>query len=118
MDRAHDLLALAVVTHRTARGLDPRGEGRFADESVPPHVVEELFLGDHPIAVDEEVGEDVEHLWFDRDGDPAPAQLEERRVELGVTKAVDHGRGPRKSRDGGRPRSRARAEVSQMRCSW
>ncbi len=118
VDRAHDRLTLAVVTDRAARGLDAGRERGLADEPVAPDVVEELFFGDHPLAVDDEVGEDVEHLWFDGDRNPAPAQLEERRVELDVTEAVDHGRGPRASRDGRRPRSRAGIEVSQVSRSW
>ena len=118
VDRAHDRLTLAVVTDRATRGLDAGRERGLADEPVAPDVVEELFFGDHPLAVDDEVGEDVEHLRFDRDRNPAPAQLEERRVELDVTEAVDHGRGPRASRDGRRPRSRAGIEVSQVSRSW
>ncbi len=97
---AHDVLGLPVVPDRAPCGLDARRERGLADEAVAPHVVEELFLGDHPLAVDDEIREDVEHLRFDGDRHPASAQLEERRVELVVTEAVDHGCGPRVSRRG------------------
>ena len=66
-------LAFEAVAEGLTGRLDPAGEGRLAHEAVAPHVVEQLFFGDHPIAVDEEIREDVEHLWFDGDRHPASA---------------------------------------------
>ena len=64
---ADDPLGGAVVADGLAGGLDPAGERRLADEPVAPHLVEQLGLGHHPVAVRDEVGEHVEHLRLDVD---------------------------------------------------
>ena len=44
-------LARTVVPDRAASGLDPAGQRRVAHEPVAPDVVEQLGLGDHPVAM-------------------------------------------------------------------
>ena len=60
-------LRLAVVAERAAGRLDPAGQRRLADESPAPHRVEQLLLGDEPVVVADQLGQDVEHLRFDAD---------------------------------------------------
>jgi hypothetical protein len=64
-DGAHQPLRLPVVTERLAERLDPACERRLAHEAVPPHSVEDFFLGDHAIALPHEQDEHVEHLGLD-----------------------------------------------------
>ncbi len=64
---------------------------RFADEAVAPHVVEQLVLGHHTIAMGDEVDEHVEHLTFDVDRLTPAAQLEPVDVDLEVIEDVARG---------------------------
>jgi hypothetical protein len=79
-----------VRTTRPSRRLDAAGERTLADEPVTPHFVEELLLGDDPVPLSHQVGEDVEHLRLDRADDAVPAQLEAPEVELVLPEGIDH----------------------------
>jgi hypothetical protein len=87
---ADERLTAAIVANRSTSRLDAGGEGRLADETVTPDVVEELLLGDDPIPVLDKVGEHVEDLWLDRNGHTRPAELVAGEVQLVAVECVDH----------------------------
>jgi len=75
-------LGLSVVADRSSGLLDPAGHGRLADEPPAPDLVHQLFLADDPIAVVDQIDQDVERLRFQRDPFTVSAQLEQGEVEL------------------------------------
>ena len=81
-------LVRTVVPDRAASGLDPAGQRRVAHEPVAPDLVEQLGLGDHPVAMDQQEGEDVEDLWLDVHRLPAPAQLDPGGIEAAIVERV------------------------------
>src|SRR5204863_330452 len=87
---AHHLLRPSVVTHDSPHRLDATRQGRLADEAVAPDVVEKLGLRDHPVAVREQIEEEVEDLWFDRDRFPRAPDLEPLGVDLDVLEDEPH----------------------------
>ena len=64
-------------------------ERGLADEPVAPDVVEQFGLRHDPVAVSDQVGEDVEHLRLDVLDRPATTQLETVGVDLAVAELVD-----------------------------
>ena len=57
--------SLAVVADGTSGLLDPRGQRGLGDEPISPDVVEQLFLGDEPSPLLDQVEQHVEDLRFD-----------------------------------------------------
>ena len=80
--RPDHLLRLPVVPERAAHLLDPAGDGGLGDEPAAPDGVHQLVLGDHPVAVRDQVGQDVERLRLQRDRPARTPQLEQRGVQL------------------------------------
>ena len=76
----------------TTGGLHTRRERGLADEAIAPHGVEQLDLGDHTIAMFDEVHEQIEDLWLDVHDRSMSSQLEERDVELAIVKAEQRNR--------------------------
>jgi hypothetical protein len=85
VDGADGPLLPAVVAEGTADLLDPTGDGGLADEAAAPHGVHELFLGHDPVAVPDQVHQDVERLRFQGDRGTLSSKLEQRFVELDDT---------------------------------
>jgi len=83
-DRAHHLLRPPVVTDDASHRLDAAHQRRLAHEAVAPDVVEQLGLRHHPVAVLEQINEEVEHLGLDRDGFARAPDLEAVGVDLDV----------------------------------
>ena len=79
-DRPDEALRFAVVAERPPGRLDPTGHRRLTDEPPTPDRVEQLFFGDTPLVIADELSQDVEHLWFDADYLIVAAQF----VALGV----------------------------------
>ena len=101
VDLGHELVALAVhrpddplltaaVADRLPDGLDPRRERRLPDECSAPDLVEQLDLGDHPLAVLDQVAQDVEDLRFDMDAFAVRSDLDAVRIDIDVAEGVDH----------------------------
>ena len=81
LDRAQELVAAAVdgadhplgpavVADRPAGRLDPAGQRRVGHEAAAPDLVQQLGPGDDPVAVADQVGEDLEHLRLQVAGTP------------------------------------------------
>ncbi len=90
VDGADQPLLTPAVADRPAGRLDPAGQGRVAHEPAPPDLVQQLGPWHHPVAVADQVGQDLEHLRLQVAGDAAAAQLVAPVVELAVAEAVDH----------------------------
>ena len=72
---ADQLLVLAAVAHRLARGVDAAGQGRVRDDPVAPDCGNEIVLADDAVAVLHQINEQIEHLRLDGDDVVAPAEL-------------------------------------------
>ena len=80
---------MPVVAHRAARRLDPARESGLADEPIAPDVVEQFMLRHHPIAMGDQMDEDIEHPRLDVDRIVTAPQLEAHRVERVLTEPND-----------------------------
>ena len=74
-DGADQLLALAAVADRLARGIDAAGQGRIRHDPAAPDRRDEIVLRDDAIAVLHKVDQQIEHLRLDGNGFGAAAQL-------------------------------------------
>ena len=74
-DGADQLLALAIVAHRLARGVDPAGQSRIRHDAAAPHRRDEIVLRDDTITVLHNVDQQVEYLRLHCNGFGAAAQL-------------------------------------------
>jgi hypothetical protein len=93
VDGLDHALRAAVVANGLPSVLDAAVERRGRDVAMPPDAVEQLVLGDEPVAAGEEMGEHVEHLRLDAYGLAGSAELVEPSVELEVAEGVDHADG-------------------------
>ena len=83
-------LAAPAITHGLA-GFGQTGVKRgVADELFRPQVVAQLLSGDDAVAVDEEIGEQVEHFGAERDRGPGAAQLILQGIQGLVAEYVAH----------------------------
>src|SRR5215207_9868492 len=106
--RADDVLEPPVVADRPPGGLDPARQRRLADEPVTPHCVEELVLGDHPVAMADEVDEDVEHLLLHRPAHACSPELVQLEIDFAVAESVENRCTPLMSPPAGRGYCRPR----------
>src|SRR5258708_37948812 len=74
-DGADQLLVLAAVADRLARGVDAAGQRRIRDDPAAPDRSDEIVLADDAIAILHQVDQQVEDLRLDGDGRRAAAQL-------------------------------------------
>jgi hypothetical protein len=70
--------------HQSAR------EGGLSDEPAGPQLLEELFFGHDPVAVLEEISQEIEYLRLELDQLAGRAQLIAPWVELILLKGIDH----------------------------
>src|SRR5215813_3585927 len=87
MERSDQTLIVAVVADRAPRRADPGAERRFRYNAPLPNRLDEFVLGDDPVAVPDEIDEQIEHLRFDADDFPAPAQLLLPEIDLKLGEA-------------------------------
>src|SRR4030095_15094191 len=87
---ADDLLIVPGVVYCLSRRLDPAAEGRFRERAPLPDLLVELVLRHGPVAVLDEIAQEVEDLRLDGPQDALGAQLVSLRVQLGIGKSVDH----------------------------
>src|SRR5271168_5334566 len=78
--RSDKLLVRAGVTDGLARRIDAAGKGRIRDNSSSPYLVDQLVLADHPVAVFEQVYQQIKDLRLDRHAAVATAQLPKVRI--------------------------------------
>ena len=90
VDGLDDPLRLPVVADRAAGSLDPRREGRLRHEPVTPDRVEQLLLRHDPVAVDDQMAEQLEHLRLDVHRPGRPGQREPLVVQLELPEPEPH----------------------------
>ncbi len=74
-DGADQLLVLAAVADRLARGVDAAGQRRIRHDPAAPDRSDEIILADDAVAVLQQVNQQVEHLRLDGNGLGTAAQL-------------------------------------------
>jgi hypothetical protein len=67
-----------------------RLQARLTDRVGGPGPLEEFFFGHKPVAVLDQIGEDIEHLWLGLDYFARIAQLVARQVQFTLLERVDH----------------------------
>ena len=65
MDRLDEPLLPSPVADGPARCRQSTGQGGHSDEPAGPQLGEEFFLGHDPVAVLDEIGQDIEHLGLE-----------------------------------------------------
>ena len=84
VDGTDHRLRRPVVTDEAAGGLDPARQRRLTDEPIAPDGVEELGLGNDPLAVLDQIAEHVEDLRLHCDGRAGALE----QVPIGVEQDV------------------------------
>ena len=74
-DGADQLLVLAAVADRLARGVDAAGQRRIRHDPAAPDRSNQIVLADDAVAVLHQVNQQIEHLRLDRNGLGAAAQF-------------------------------------------
>ena len=70
MDRADDVLPVAVVAHRLPGRADAAGDAGIRDDPAVPDRRDDLVLAHHPVAVAHEVDEKGKTCGSSRTGSP------------------------------------------------
>ena len=83
------LLVGRGVTHRGARRVDGGRQRALAHDHARPDLLEQLALGDHPVAVPRQVLQEVERLRLNLDPRPAETQLAQSVIELELAEVED-----------------------------
>src|SRR5262249_21164619 len=84
---ANEALVAAAVAERAPCRADAGVERRLRDDAALPDDVEQLVFADDPVAIANEVNEQVEHLRLDVDIRPGKPQLLPREVDLEIGEA-------------------------------
>src|SRR5262245_10990596 len=84
---ANEALVAAAVAERAPCRADAGVERRLRDDAALPDDVEQLVFADDPVAIANEVNEQIEHLRLDVDVCPGEPQLLPREVDLKIAEA-------------------------------
>ncbi len=76
------VLTVRAVADRAPRFHDRTGERRFADHDAGPHSVLNLVLVDGTVSLLDQIGEQIEDPWLERNGFAVLAELTRRKVQL------------------------------------
>jgi hypothetical protein len=79
-----------AIPKRLANRHDALGQDGITDELVWPDVCEQFVLGDHTMAVVDQVGKHIEDLRFESAGLPVMTQFIQMRIELIFPKEINH----------------------------
>src|SRR5262249_26514752 len=66
--RANETLVVAAVAERAPCGADAGAQRCLRHDTAPPNRIEQLVFADDPVAVTDEVTEQIEHLRLDVNG--------------------------------------------------
>src|SRR5262249_30178232 len=95
VQRANQALVVAAVAECAACRADAGAERRVRDDAALPDRVDQLVPADDPIAVSNEVHEQVEHLRLDVNHHTGLSQLLPRDIDLEILEAEAQGDAPR-----------------------
>src|SRR5262245_22122352 len=82
--RANEALVVAAVAERAPCRADPGAQRRLRDDAPLPNRVEQLVLADEPVAVPNEMNQQVEYLRLDVNNHTSPAQLSLRDIDFEI----------------------------------
>jgi hypothetical protein len=88
--RLNNTLRLPAITYRNTHGTQAALQGGIADREPLPNLVAQFLLGDHTIAMLDEIAEHLEHLRSQPGTLARPVQGMELRVQSTICKAVEH----------------------------
>src|SRR5262249_61972423 len=74
-------LLLAGIADRRAGGVHRRAERRFRDDPALPDHAPQIVPADHPVAMLDQAGDEVEDLRLDGDGAAAALELAALRAQ-------------------------------------
>ena len=86
-----DGLSRPIVADRAAHRIDAGVKRAVGYGAAVPDGVDQLVLTDHPVPVADQIDQDAEHLWLDRNDDVVPAQFQAFGVERIGVETVNHG---------------------------
>src|SRR5437764_327060 len=108
VQRADESLIDSAISERTTSRADARAQRRIRDDAPLPDRINQLVFANRPIAIADEVDEEIEHLRLDLNKRSGAPQLMARDIDLEIRKAEIQGGVP-----GRRPlTSPPRAELS------
>ena len=84
------VLRAPTVAHRPAHRLDAGGQGFLPHVLVGPHLRQDLVAADHPVALLDEIHQDLKDFAPQRDAHATPAQFVALRVKRTVAKDIVH----------------------------
>src|SRR5262245_16080198 len=87
VQRAYEALVAAAVAERAPCRADAGAQRRLRDDAALPNHVDQLVLADDPIAVANEVNEQVEYLRLDMNDRPGAPQFLPRDVDIEIGEA-------------------------------
>src|SRR5262249_59835652 len=87
---AHEDLRRAAVADRLAYRIDSGVQRHVRDDSAVPDGLDELVLADHPVAVGDQIGQQIEHLRLDMNRPVAATKLAPARIQDAVTESDNH----------------------------
>src|SRR6266508_5286048 len=94
VQRANEALVVAAVAERAPCRADSGAQRRLRDDAALPNHVDQLVLADDPIAVANQVNEQIEYLRLDMNDRPGAPQLLPRDVDLEIGEAEVQSGGP------------------------
>lgn len=81
-----------AVADSLARRIDTRRQRRVRDDAPAPDRRDELVLADHPLALTDEIRQEIENLRLERNRVTAATQLTPVDIEHAVAERKDHRR--------------------------
>src|SRR5262249_15288100 len=87
VQRADEALVVAAVAERPPCCADAGAQRRLRDDAALPNHVDQFVLADDPIAVANQVNEQIEHLRLDVNGRAGASQLLPRDVDVEIGEA-------------------------------
>jgi len=84
LDRLDQPLRFAAIAERLTSGIDAARERGFRNDAAAPDRCDQVVTADHAVAVFDQIDEEVEHLWFDRNRSRAAPQFPAADVDREV----------------------------------
>ncbi len=84
----------AIVADGAAHRIDAAGQCRFRHDAPVPYGGDDIVAADHPVAVADEKGKQVEHLRFEFDRRTGLFKFPSVEVELAILEGVTHAADP------------------------
>jgi hypothetical protein len=87
VDGANEALVVAAVAKHAPCGADARAQRCLRHDAALPNRIEQFVFADDPVAMSNEVNEQIEHLRLDVDDVASTPQLMARNIDLEIGEA-------------------------------